>query len=187
MRQVYIIRHAKVQMNPSSDPTKWILSDEGIKDTRLLALRENWNHLKLLYHSPEPKAEQTAAIIAEMIGAECKVHPDLRDLEMRTGVLPTEEFQSRVCDYLLGKSDLDFENYEAAQLRIRNAVHTIVNETDGSVGIVSHGRIITAFFSDLLERRMTPEEWRSITFPDVSVIDIPKWKIVRGFFSKNFE
>lgn len=183
MRQLYIIRHSKVQIDPSTNPTNWTLSDEGIHEARQLALRENWDHLKILYHSPEPKAEQTASIIAEIIGAQCKVHHGLRELEMNAGFLQPAEFQTKVSDFLMGKADPDFEDYEEAQQRIQGAVDFILNETNESTGIVSHGRIITALFSHLFHRRITPVEWKSIKLPDLSVIDIPEWRVVRGFFN----
>ncbi|MGC5327250.1 histidine phosphatase family protein [Brevibacillus sp. SYSU BS000544] len=183
MKQLYMIRHSKVQIDPTTEPTHWTLSDVGIQAAREMALREDWHHLKMIYHSPEPKAEQTAKIVAETIGATCKVHHDLRELEMRTGFLSASDFQMKVSEYFMGKPDPDFEDFQAAQKRIRKAVASILDETNESVGIVSHGRIITAFYSDLLGRRITSEEWKSIRLPDLSVIEIPTWKIVRGFFS----
>jgi 2,3-bisphosphoglycerate-dependent phosphoglycerate mutase len=59
-------------------------------------------------------------------------------------------------------------------------VKRIAREADRrSVVMVTHGRILTVFFSKWFGRRLTGEEWRSIQLPDLSVIDWTTRKVER--------
>lgn len=185
MTSIYVVRHAQVKVEPEVASHLWELSEEGRDAAEELARGESWEDVAWIYHSPEPKAEATARVIAEVAGGmELRMHPDLRELEMRTGYLSAAEFQGRLQQYLVGAEDPDFEPFEEAAARIERCVREIVEEAAGrSVAIVSHGRILTALYSRLLGRRLTIEEWRSIRMPDVSVIDTETWQVKRGFLS----
>lgn len=83
-----------------------------------------------------------------------------------------------------GSNDPKLEDWNVANERIVNCVQDIVRTENGkSVVIVSHGRILILFFSHILKRRMTVDEWQSIRMPDLSVIDLDSWTVERGFFS----
>jgi 2,3-bisphosphoglycerate-dependent phosphoglycerate mutase len=173
-----------VNVDPQVPPSQWRLSPDGIKDARELALRETWGDVNIVFHSPEPKAVETAKVIAEVIGASLRVEPDLRELAMNTGFLTTEEFDRRVGAYLEGAIDDAFEPYSEAQERIVTCVNRLVRQANGqSIALVSHGRILTVFFSAILKKRLGYVEWKSIRLPDLSVVDSDTWKVERGFFS----
>jgi 2,3-bisphosphoglycerate-dependent phosphoglycerate mutase len=182
--KLYIVRHAMVNVDAQVPASQWRLSADGIKATRELALRETWGDVNTVYHSPEPKAVETAKVIAEVIGASLQVEPDLRELAMNTGFLTTEEFDLRVGAYLDGAFDDAFEDYSEAQERIVTCVNRLVRDAQGqSIALVSHGRILTVFFSAILNRRLGYDEWKSIGLPDLSVVDTETWKVERGFFT----
>jgi 2,3-bisphosphoglycerate-dependent phosphoglycerate mutase len=184
MSKLYIVRHAQVAVDPNSPAHLWPLSEAGKRAAEELAARENWDDVYRVYHSPEPKAEQTAQIIAKRLKVGTAREEDLRELHADLGFLPAEQFHARVAAYLSGYVDPAFENYDSAVARIDACVKRIAREAGGrSVVVVSHGRILTAFFSKLLGRRLTGEEWRSIKLPDLSVIDLATWKVERGFFA----
>jgi broad specificity phosphatase PhoE len=173
-----------VNVDPQVPAPQWRLSADGIKATRELALRETWSDVTVVFHSPEPKAVETAKVIAEVIGASLQVEPDLRELAMNTGFLTMEEFDRRVGAYLGGAFDDSFEPYSEAQERIVTCVNRLVREANGqSIALVSHGRILTVFFSAILKKRLGYAEWKSIRLPDLSVVDPDTWKVERGFFT----
>ena len=78
MAELYIVRHAQVNIDFSLPPTEWHISEGGIRAIRDLALSENWSGVHYIYHSPESKAVATAAIISEMTGIPTSVMDDSR-------------------------------------------------------------------------------------------------------------
>lgn len=183
MSELYIVRHAQVNINFSVPSTEWRISEDGIRGTRKLVLSERWSTVHRIYHSPEPKAVATADIISEMTGIPTIVMDELHELRIPT-IQSTEEFILRVGAYLEGFPDPEFEEWAQATDRIVGCVGRITNEANGySVAMVSHGRILTVLFSYLFKRRMTVKEWQSIRLPDLSVIDLETWTVERGFFS----
>jgi broad specificity phosphatase PhoE len=184
MSHLYTVRHAQVQIDPAIPPHEWHLSAEGQASIAELSAKESWEGVSVIWHSPEPKAEQTARVIAERAGLEMRMHPDLRELAMETGFLSPEEFQARVAAYFSGAQEPDFEPYEDAKKRIVTCVHEIVAAAKGqSVAIVTHGRILNVLYSHLLGRRLGIGEWKSIKLPDLSVVDTKTWRVERGFLA----
>lgn len=183
MSKLFIVRHAQVTVDFNIPASDWSISAEGIQSTRDFALQESWSVIPLIYHSPENKAVDTAKTISEVSGVPTKVADDLRELKIPT-IQPHDEFLRRVGEFFAGSNDPEFEDWGVATERIVNCVQGIVrNEKGNSVAIVSHGRILTVFFSHILKRRMTVDEWQSIRMPDLSVIDLDSWTVERGFFS----
>lgn len=183
MAKLYIVRHAHVNVDLTVPSSEWEISREGIHATKDLALAESWDEVSCIYHSPELKAVATARVISEVTGIPTTVEDDLYELRIPT-ITPTEEFIRRVGAYLAGFSDPEFEDWDDATTRIVGCVQNIVSEANGnSVLMVSHGRILTVFFSHLMKRRLSVTEWQSIRLPDLSVIDLDTWTVERGFFS----
>ena len=183
MTKLYVIRHAAVTVDFRIPAAQWRISDEGRQDLRALVLNNSWNEIAAIYHSPEPKAIATAGIISQMTGCPAMMSANLRELSMP--VIPlAEEFVRRVGAYLEGFTDPEFELWDEAQERIVNCIRSIMESEHGkSMAIVSHGRILSVFFSHVLRRRITVEEWQSIKFPDLSVVDWEQGLIERGYFS----
>ncbi|RLQ93315.1 histidine phosphatase family protein [Falsibacillus albus] len=185
MPKLFVIRHAQVCIVPSLPSHQWELSEEGAISARKIALQTDWEDASIIYHSPERKAMQTAAAIGIEKTLVLREEEDLRELEMNSGFLKKEDFQSKVGEYLMGKGDHDFEEYWSAQERIVNCVKNLVDRHKGSsLAIVSHGRILTAFYSFLLRRRLGVQEWQSIKMPDISVIDLETWMVIDGFLKE---
>lgn len=183
MAKLYVVRHSQVNTDFSVPSSEWRISEDGIRATKDLAVSENWEGVYGIYHSPEPKAVETARIIGKFTGTPVKAMEDLHELRI-PAISPAKEFVRRVGAYLDGFPDPEFEDWEHATQRIIGCVQKIISEAQGrSVAMVSHGRILTVLFSHILRRRMSVTEWQSIRLPDLSVIDSDTWTVERGFFS----
>ncbi|MCL6444335.1 MAG: histidine phosphatase family protein [Alicyclobacillus sp.] len=194
MPHLVVVRHAQVTIDPHVPPAQWHLSAEGEAAAAALAADPIWPTIHIIAHSPEPKAKATAHILSSMHSLPLTEEPDLRELEMDAGFLPTDVFLDRVGRFLEGEPDEAFEDYGAATDRIVQCVQRLLLAANGqSVAIVSHGRILTALFSHLLGRRLARQLWQSIRLPDLAVLDVGSptdvttWRGVRGFFSDLFE
>lgn len=184
MSFLYVIRHAQVEIDPAIPPAEWSLSPEGWTQTDQMAQRVSWEDIAYICHSPEKKAVETARAIAAPRGLIMRAEPDLRELAADVGFMAHDAFAERVGNYLEGMEDPAFEPFEAAAKRITRCVEDIVSQAAGRpAAIVSHGRILTAFYSSLFGRRLTRREWQSIGLPDLSVLCMKTWTVKSGFFS----
>ena len=184
--KLYVVRHAQVAVQPHVRPEEWQLSEEGIAAAQMLARRSEWADVELaaVYHSPQRKTAQTAAAISGVLGIPALADEDLSELRMDCGFLGTAEFERRVGRYLEGGRDPAFEDYGRAQERVVGCVRRILSANgDGSIAIVSHGRILTVLFSALCGVRLGSSEWRSIRMPDLSVVDLDEEVVTQGFFA----
>lgn len=182
MAKLYVVRHAAVAVDFDLPASDWQLSGAGIEATRKLVDAGGWEDVRHIYYSPEVKARQTASIISQMTGTASTVVEDLRELRAPI-LINLDEFQGRVGAYLDGFADPEFEPWDEAGERIARCVEAILDEADGLVAIVSHGRILTAWFSHWLGRRLSRRDWESMGLPDLSVVDIDSRRVERGFFS----
>lgn len=184
MPKLYVVRHAQVRRDPKIPVGDWELSDGAAESIRTLVENNSWGDVSHIYHSPEKKCEQTARIIGNILSLPIMADDNLRELEIKVGYLPYATFKRRAIDFFDGKDDTYFEDFEEAQKRIVKGVKDIIDSEAGkSVVIVSHGRIMMAFYSFLVGYRIGAKGWESIKLPDVSIIDLEKNVIESGFFS----
>jgi len=183
MSKLYIVRHAQVTVDFRIRSSEWTISQEGIDATRQLVLNHSWNDVQRIYHSPELKAVGTAEVVGAMTGIPTTVVDDLRELRV-PHIDASDEFIRRVGAFLMGFPDPECEPWDQATQRIVGAIAAIAAEVHGhSAAVVSHGRILTVWFSHLFQRRMSVAEWQSIRLPDLSIIDLDTGTVERGFFS----
>lgn len=184
MSMLYIVRHSIPAIDPTVAAEHWSLSDAGARAAQQLGELPCWQNVDIIYSSPEPKALQTAEAIARQWGTGVIIEYDLRELQMKPIWLDNVDFVKKVGDYLEGADDPDFEPYDQAQQRIVDCVKRLIqSHPDQSIAIVSHGRILVAFFSHLFGRRVGRQEWRSIKMPDLAVVDLAGSQVVSGFFT----
>lgn len=174
-----MIRHAQTKIEPDKPPEMWNLSPKGESGCIAFAETLDLSDVSHIYHSPEPKAHQTAHLIAS-VADDVQLHADagLRELEMRVGFLTQMEFERRVGAYLAGHEDADFEPYAMAQEQIASCVRRATERYPSeSIAFVSHGRILTAFFSHLRGHRLGVSEWKKIRLPDLILVNPDTWTI----------
>lgn len=179
-RRVHLIRHASPEIDPGLPAVEWGLSPKGRRDARALAVRMGLSATRI-WSSGEPKARETAAILAEDAGVAAAVHADLGEVAFRAGFLAQAEFARRVARYLEGSADPGFEPYSEAQRRIMGCVAELCLAEEGDLALVSHGRIITVLLSEILGRRLGAAEWSRIGMPDWTLLDIERGVALAGF------
>lgn len=179
-----MVRHAESKVDPLTVPGKWHLVEGADKGVRKLLENEDLSGASYVYSSPEIKATETAGIIADLFHLEIMTCSSLKEISFNTGFLPQPEFEKRVEDYLSGHNDTGFESFNRSADRIVSCIHSLV-EVQGKnpTVVVTHGRIMTALFSCLTDKRLGYTEWSSIAMPDLSVVDLAKGIIVRGFLA----
>ncbi len=183
--KLYVVHHSKA-LEAKAFPQSFLpLSREGIMLTSPVAEASFWSSVEAIYSSPELRAVQTAELIARRWQLPLYLEDDLSDMWLVSAGLDEDQFGQIVGDHLEGKVNHQLlEPYEEAQQRIVRCVHRLAHENSNrSFAIVSHARILTAFYSHLFGRRLGRKEWLSIRTPDLSVIDPHTWRVTAGFFS----
>ncbi len=181
MTRLHLVRHGPTTVDPTRPQDQWRLSEEGREVVQNWAESQSWPGVRHLYASPEVKAMETAAIIAAAAHIPVGTSEGLRELRVPL-MASRAEFLNRMEQYLAGFADPAFEPWEAAQERMGSAIRAIqARHADESIAVVSHGRILTAYLSGLLHRRLTHREWQAIGMPDVAVVDLETGHLVRGF------
>ena len=104
---------------------------------------------RLFVSSPEPKARETAALVAGALGVPCELDQDLRE-HGRSSVsqLPQERFRAAIADLFAHSEELVFgdETGVAAEQRFTQAVERVCSlHKDGTVVLVSHGTVISLY------------------------------------------
>jgi broad specificity phosphatase PhoE len=164
---------------PAIPPSRWVLSDEGRRRCAALAARLARVAPATIAASDEPKARETAALLAAQLGfvGPLRLDHDLREHERR----PTDFFDSPAAfeaavRILFARPDeLVFgrETARAAGQRFDSAVRRILADTpSGDVIVVAHGTVIALFVAAHAGLAPFPL-WESLQLPSYVVLTLP--------------
>ncbi|MBT5266430.1 MAG: histidine phosphatase family protein [Rhodospirillaceae bacterium] len=145
MTVVRFITHAEVNIDPGRPVAEWDLSPEGAQ--RMCALQDrSWiKSLVSIHSSNEPKAYQSAEILANAVGLGIKTNAGLREHDRSsTGYLPREKFEEMLHAFFR-YPEVTVRGWKPAvveQTRVVTCVETILeSDPDGDIAIVSHGGV----------------------------------------------
>lgn len=148
MGRLILVRHAHPVVQPAVPSREWRLSDEGRAAAVVLAERLRPHGVAAVVSSVEPKAWETAAILAQRLGVPCSAVAGLHEHE-RDGApfLSAEQFQATMRDLFAQPCELIFgsETAAAAQSRFTAAVEAALAQHFGAVAIVAHGTVIALY------------------------------------------
>mgnify|MGYP005837363559 CR=1 FL=1 len=159
--RLYLVRHAQSQGNTgedlvSGDPD---LTDVGREQARRLGERMRSQRVDVIYSSPLRRTQQTALVIAGVLGLEVFPRADLREIDLGQDnadvrLLPPEE-RGRVTKRILVEGTWDSfpgsEGSRAARRRVRAAMDDIVRRHPGHrVVVVTHSGFIQTYVSLVL-------------------------------------
>ena len=182
MRHLYLVRHASPAIQPNVPAEQWTLSERGIEEARALTrIAATWN-LAAVYSSVEPKAQATALVIGDAVGQPVRVVEGFQELRFDRWIPNADEFAAMIRGIFRQPSASvhGAERADAAAARFDAAVR-IVEEGPFPAAIVSHGRVITAYLSQILELDEPFDLWRSIPMPGWACFDLDASKLIAPF------
>jgi broad specificity phosphatase PhoE len=178
---LYLIRHAHSQRTALPAET-WALSESGIQQARRLAELPFWREVQIICSSWEPKALQTAEIVAEQHSLPIEPILDLRELRRTEGFVP--DYESAVREVLANplKSYHGWEPAGEAQTRIMTAIERLLMLHEGeTLAVVSHGLALTLYLAYLTDSAPTLDLWRSLSFASATQVDPGARTVVNRF------
>ena len=179
-----LVRHSVPAVVPGVDAAEWRLSDEG--RTRAAELAE-----KLAVYGPsrivtsdEPKAGETAAIIAVRLGDVPVVSdPALREHDRRGAPYFADEraFQATMARFFAAPKELIFGRETAAEARARftAAVSRIIAQAGDAcdIMVVTHGTVMALYLASV-SGGDAYALWRGQTLPCYAALALPDLRLV---------
>jgi broad specificity phosphatase PhoE len=172
--QLVLVRHSIPEVVESAPARDWRLSEEGRARAQRLAQRLMEYRPECLVSSVEPKARETAEIIAAGLGLELCIVEGLHEHD-RSGstYLSTDCFQSAVREFFEKPDELVFGNETAGQalMRFDQAVRSVLSDHENkTIVIVAHGTVMSLYAARLLGISGFLF-WKELGLPSLVVID----------------
>lgn len=166
---MYLLRHAETKIDRRKAVRNWDLTETGRLSAQVLAKSQVFSKIEGIVHSSEKKAKQTADFIAYETNADTYVLDELDELKRdHKGFLSNEEYRARVRATLTNweQSVQDWESGEDALARFKDGIRrTNMMFHDKNILVVSHGLVLTLYFSALTHfRKITYERWAQLKF-----------------------
>ncbi len=169
------MRHAAPVIDPETASAEWVLSDDGRRAAAALAAALEPYAAGALACGPEPKMVETARALAEGLGLEPQILPDLGEhARTRTRLMARDAFEASIEQLFLKPSALVFgdETADDAFARFAGALDPW-RETCGAATTmaVSGGTVISLYVS-----RLTGADafafWRALRLPQAFVLSL---------------
>lgn len=174
-KYLVLVKHSVPQIEVDHPANSWKLSAEGQRRAHRLAEHLQSFEPDIIVSSSEPKAKETADILAKQLRLELQIVPRLHEHD-RSNVpyLSHETFQSSIRAFFQNPDQLVFgrETADQAYSRFYHAVHSVLNEhKDKTVVVVTHGTVISLFVSKLTGSSDL-ELWQMLGLPSFVAMDL---------------
>lgn len=186
--KIILIRHSKTKRDSNVPIPLWGLAEEGIEAARELSSNKKIQQLDVLYASLQTKALETAVLLAKPNAIPIKTNDGLTEITSYTNkfIPDIAIYEQTLKNYYAGKIQRinGGETLQEALARFNSTIETIVKENKDkkSIGIVSHGHILTLYSSQFKKIDLYDTHLR-IKQPDISVFDWDK-KMFKKFFGE---
>jgi broad specificity phosphatase PhoE len=171
MASLILVRHSLVELDPALPPKQWRLTPEGRDLCRALAGALRTFKPQVLVSSDEPKATETAELLAGHLRLAWRGQPDLD--EHRRPYAPAEDFEASMQRFFASPDERVFGDESADEARARFAAaldSVLAQEPDRNVAVVSHATVIALYAAPLFHIGAAAL-WARLTNPSFVVID----------------
>ncbi len=182
VRSLILVKHSLPRVLEDVPAREWKLSDEGRARASALAEKLMGYRPEVIVSSLEPKARETASILAENLGLEYQILDRLHEHDRSSSPhYSNEEFQKLIREFFERPAELVFGNETADQAleRFRRAVNSVLNShQDKVVAIVAHGTVISLYVS-WLAGCDGYELWKELGLPSFVVLDLQSEALIK--------
>lgn len=180
MSHLILVKHSLPEIDPETDACEWQLSNKGRKRCTLLADQLAPHQPTRFFSSGEPKAVQTAEIIAAKFNCSNTVVAGLHEHDRRNTpyLAHKQDFEAAVAAFFDKPNQLVYGNETAHQAleRFSAAIKKICANAEGNFVVVSHGTVITLFVS--AHNSIHPFEfWKQLALPSFVALRLPHFQL----------
>jgi broad specificity phosphatase PhoE len=174
-KHLILVKHSVPEIEKDRPANTWRLSKEGqLRAYRLTEQLESFAP-EVILSSNEPKAKETADILASRFQLDVQILADLHEHDRSyVPYLSHDAFQSSIRDFFQKPNELVFgrETANQAYARFYRAIHFILNQhRNKTVIIVTHGTVISLFISRLTGSSDL-ELWNQLGLPSFVAMDL---------------
>jgi broad specificity phosphatase PhoE len=174
-KYLILVKHSLPGIVKNVPAREWRLSEEGRVRARRLAERLSHYQPEVIVTSIEPKAQETAVIIARTYNLTMEIVEGLHEHDRsKSQFLSQDEFPASVRKFFENPATLVFgsETADECHTRFDQAVRSVLKlYSDKSIVIVAHGTVISLFVS-----RLTGKSdlilWNELGLPSFVVLDL---------------
>ncbi|RWZ55200.1 histidine phosphatase family protein [Halobacillus fulvus] len=183
MRKIILIKHAMSRVSSDIASNQWMLTEEGKKGADQLAIKLKSFDFDTIFSSDEPKATETAGIVAERLGKETIITKGLHEQERESNrvIYPREEWKALMKRFFDEPDTLVFgdETAREAKERFRDAVEKVLDHSvaEKDVVIVAHGVVLSLLIADYNDVKVF-EIWESLGLPSYAELDAESFKLL---------
>jgi broad specificity phosphatase PhoE len=165
-----LVRHGRPVIDPDKPPSTWPLCPEGRNGCVKLAERIEALKPTRVVSSPEPKALQTAEILAGRLGLKVEVDPELHEHKRQHVSFGTEEeFRQRIAN-VFEKPAVRAPGGESAHEAYERLSAALARHKGEPLLAVTHGTVMSLYLGERLGVN-AHDLWRSLHMPDGFVLD----------------
>jgi broad specificity phosphatase PhoE len=180
--KLYLITHARTQLERATAVAQWRLSDLGVQQAELLAQQPFWSSIQRIALSSEPKTRLTIEPLLAQHPLPVQVDARFDELRRPSWV---EDYGARV-QQAFAHPDEPAGEWEAAHwarqrflVGIADLCHQFRGET---VALVGHGLTLSLYRAYLLGKpRVDLDEWRQLSFAAVALVDPVAKRLIQDF------
>lgn len=182
MSKLYLIKHAQPDIQPLIPANGWHLSESGRQSCSSLLEQLADQDIKTIFSSSEPKAVETAEIIAAGLSLPFEIQPGLHEHDRsNTPYFKSKTvFENQVRDFFNNPASLVMGKETALQafLRFKQAIDQIImTNANQNIAVVSHGTVITLLVS-YYNRTEPFNFWHSLALPSITVLQLPDFNLI---------
>jgi broad specificity phosphatase PhoE len=180
--RLILVRHSLPQIDRDVPARHWRLSGEGRRRCEALAQRLELADPLVLFASTEPKAKETAEILARHLGRPFETVEGLHEHERsNVGWLGQERFEAAIASLFAQPQRRVFgcETAEQARARFCGGVAGLLERSpDVDVAVVTHGTVLTLFVAWAVG--VEPFSfWKRLGMPSFVVLSRPDFEMLR--------
>ncbi len=155
------ITHPEVDIDPTIPVPRWRLSDRGRARARAMSTRPWVTSIGRLISSPETKARETAAVLADHLGLTVEIRSGTGEIDRSVTGFVDPDRHDTLTDHFFAEPTRSIEGWESAvdaQRRIVSALTDVWAPTDEAstgaggpdVAVIGHGGVGTLLMCRLL-------------------------------------
>lgn len=184
MNRLYLVRHARTQIDPRRHHSQWELDPAGADLLRELAALPHWAAAYRIVSSSEAKAAKTAEEIARVHHlAPVERLAGLQELHKGSFVANHAEAMETLFKFPDRPVGEGWETAQAALARFSAAMEGLIAEAGGrDLIVVSHGTVLSLYLAWVQGKSQVElADWGSIGMPDFCVIETHTMRVIQRF------
>ena len=178
-KKLLLIKHSMPELDPTVPAPDWHLGERGRALSELLANKLAEYSIDVIVSSVEPKAIETAQIVAKRLNLPHKIVEGLHEHKRRNvPFMPKEQLEAKVAEFFAKPSELVLgsETADQAYARFANAINRVLEKyPQKNVAVVAHGTVISLFVAR--NNEMPFEFWKRLGLPSIVVLSLPGFQI----------